>query len=219
MKPWRVLLGAAGCVLLMGQTVAAEGQRLTAYERSQGWRYLFDGESLSDWHGYQMNKVPPNWQVVEGVLTSGGGPALVSAEDFSDFELLFDWKVSAGGSAEVYFRANEDGAAPGESGLLMQLAGPGVKMAGNGGLTEPFRDITLQPDVWYRGKIVVFGNQVEHWISGDRMLNYMIDSPDWRTTVAGSGFKDFKGYGLDRAGRIVLAGRSVIFKNIKIKKL
>jgi len=218
MQTWRVLLGTAG--LLLGfQLAAAEAPRLTAYERSQGWRYLFDGESLSDWRGYQMSKIPPNWQIVEGALTSGGGPALVSEGEFTDFELVFDWKVSAGGSAEVYFRVDEDGAAPGESGLVMQLAGSGVKMAGNGGLNEPMRNVALQPDVWYRGKIVVFGNHVEYWISGDQLLSYMIDSPDWRTAVAGSGFKDFKEYGLLREGRIVLAGRSVIFKNIKIKAL
>jgi hypothetical protein len=203
----------------MGQMMAAEGPRLTAYERSQGWRYLFDGESLSDWRGYQMNKIPPNWQIVEGLLTSSGGPALVSEGEFGDFELVFDWKVSDGGSAEVYFRVDEDGAAPGESGLLMQLAGAGVKMAGNGGLNEPMRNVTLQPDVWYRGKIVVFGNHVEHWISGDQLLSYMIDSSDWRTAVAGSGFNAFKEYGLLREGRIVLTGRKVIFKNIKIKAL
>jgi hypothetical protein len=218
MKTWRVLLGVAG-LLVAGQCSAAETARLTAYERSQGWRYLFDGQSLSDWRGYRLNKIPPNWQVVEGSLTSGGGPALVSEMDFKDFELVFDWKVSAGGSAEVYFHANEDSVAPGDSGPVMQLAGEGVKMAGNGGLTPPMRDITLQPDVWYRGKIVVFGNQVEYWISGDQVLRYLIDSPDWRAAVAGSSFKAVKEYGLATEGRIVLAGKDVIFRNIKIKPL
>jgi hypothetical protein len=218
MKTWRVLLGAAG-LFLAGQLGAAEAPKLTAYERAQGWRFLFDGRNLNDWRGYRMDLVPPNWQLVEGSMTSGGGPALVSEEEFKDFELVFDWKVSDGGTAEVYFRAHEDGGTPGESGPVMQLAGPGVKMAGNGGLAEPVRVITLQPDVWYRGKIVVFGNQVEHWISGDRMLSYLIDSPDWRAAVAGSEFKSYKGYGLERLGRIALAGKGVIFRNIKIKEL
>jgi hypothetical protein len=218
MKTWHVLLGAAGLVLA-GQLVAAEAPKLTAYERAQGWRYLFDGKNLNDWRGYRMDLVPPNWQIVEGSLTSGGGPALVSEEEFKDFELVFDWKVSAGGSAEVYFRLHEDGAVPGESGPVMQLAGEGVKMAGNGGLMEPSRAITLQPDVWYRGKLVVYGNQVEHWISGDRVLSYQIDSHDWRAAVAGSGFKDFKDYGLLTVGRVALAGKGVIFRNIKVKEL
>ncbi len=218
MKSRRGLIGAA-VLVLAGQLVAAEAPRLTAYERSQGWRYLFDGQSLSDWRGYRMDKVPPDWQVVEGSLTSGGGAALVSEEEFKDFELQFDWKVSDGGSAEVFFRVSEDGAQPGESGPVMQLAGAGVKMAGNGGLTEPLREIKLQPDVWYRGKIVVYGNSVEHWISGDRVLNYLLDSPDWRAAVAGSGFKAFKDYGRLPEGRIALSGKGVIFRNIKIKAL
>ncbi|MBI2497358.1 MAG: DUF1080 domain-containing protein [Opitutae bacterium] len=211
MKTWRVLLGAGG-LLLLSQLVAAETPKLTAYERAQGWRFLLDGRNLNDWRGYRMDEVPPNWQLVEGSLTSGGGPELVSEEEFKDFELVFDWKVSDGGSAEVYFRVNEDGAAPGESGPVMQLAGSGVKMAGNGGLTEPVRVITLQPDVWYRGKIVVFGNSVEHWISGDLMLKYMIDSPDWRAAVAAGAFKAYKDYGREQLGRIALAGRGVIFR-------
>ncbi len=218
MKTWRVFLGAAG-LALAGSLLAAEAPKLTAYERSQGWRYLFDGRSLSDWRGYRQNKIPANWQVVEGSLTSGGGTALVSNDDFKDFELVFDWKVSAGGSAEVFFHVSEDMASPGDSGPVMQLAGEGVKMAGNGGLSAPMRDITLQPDVWYRGKIVVFGNQVEYWISGDRVLTYQIDSSDWRAAVAASPFKAIKDYGLLGEGRIVLSGSGVVFRNIKIRAM
>jgi hypothetical protein len=60
---------------------------------------------------------------------------------------------------------------------------------------------------------------VEHWISGDQVLRYLVDSPDWRAAVAGSGFKAFKDYGLAPTGRLVLAGKGVIFRNIKIKPL
>lgn len=218
MKAWKVLLGATG-LLVAGQLHAAEAQRLTAYERSQGWRYLFDGQSLSEWRGYRQNKLPANWQVVEGSLTSAGGTALASVEDFKDFEIVFDWKVSAGGSAAVYFRGAEDAAEPGDSGPVMQLAGQGVTMAGNGGLNTPWREITLQPDVWYRAKILVFGNQVEHWVNGDRVLNYLIDSSEWRAAAAGSRFKALKDYGLLGSGRIVLAGSGVVFRNIKIRAL
>ena len=218
MKAWKILLGLTGFIGAV-QLMAADVVPLTAYERSQGWRYLFDGKSLSDWRGFHQNKVPANWQVVEGMLTSGGGTALVTAEDFKDFELTFDYKVSAGGSAEVFYRVDEDAASPGESGPVMQLAGDGVTIGGNGGLGKTWRDITFQPDVWYRGKITVFGNQVEHWVSGDRILTYMIDSPDWRAAVAGSRYKAFKDYGLLSAGRIVLAGSGVTFRSIKLKPL
>lgn len=218
MKVWKVYLGAAG-LMLAAHLNAAEPLKLTAYERSQGWRLLFDGRSLTDWRGYNQNKIPPNWQVVDGSLTSGGGTALVTTDDFSDFELQFDWKVSAGGSAEVYFHADDDIASPANSGPVMQLAGDGVLMAGNGGLIKPWREITLQPDVWYRAKISVFGYQVEHWINGDRVLSYVIDSTDWRAAVAGSRYKGLHEFALLRAGHIVLSGNGVIFRNIKVKSL
>lgn len=218
MKAWKATLAVSG-FLLAALLTAAEAPKLTAYERSQGWRWLFDGQSLSDWRGYQQNKVPPNWQVVEGSLTSGGGPALVSTDEFGDFEIILDWKVSAGGSAAVYFRADDDAKVPDNSGPVMQLAGAGALMAGNGGLTKPWREITLQPDVWYRAKISVFGNQVEYWINGDRVNGYTLDSADWRAALAGSRYKAVRDYGLLREGRIVLAGSGVIFRNIKIRAL
>ena len=218
MKAWKVFLGAAG-LLLAGQGSAAETARLTAYERSQGWRLLFDGSSMDDWHGYRQNKVPANWQVVDGSLAGSDGPALATTEDFKDFEIVFDWKVAAGGRAEVFYRAAEDAASPDESGPVMQLAGEGVAMGGNGGLTAPWRAITLQPDVWYRAKIMVFGYQVEHWINGDRVLSYLIASPDWRAAVAGSRYKAVRDYGLLSSGRVVLAGKDVLFRNIKIRAL
>jgi hypothetical protein len=216
MKAWQVL--AAGLLLAVSSAMA-DVTKLTALERSQGWRLLFDGESLSDWRGYRQNKIPANWQIVEGSLMSAGGTALVTNDDFKDFEVLFDWKVAAGGNASVHFRALDDAKSVAGSGPVMQLAGEGVVMAGNGGLNEPWRVITFQPDVWYRAKISVFGNQVEYWINGDRVQNYLLDSPDWRAAVAASAFKEFKEYGLLESGRIVLNGKDVSFRNIKIRAL
>src|SRR5262245_8805672 len=122
MKRWQAFLGVAGLVLA-GHLGAAEAPTLTALERSQRWRYLFDGESVSDWRGYRQNKVPANWQVADGSLTGGEGVALATTQDFKDFEIVFDWKVAEGGRAEVFYRADEDVAAVEDSGLVMQLAG------------------------------------------------------------------------------------------------
>ena len=65
----------------------------------------------------------------------------------------------------------------------------------------------------------MFGYQVEHWISGDRVLSYLIDSPDWRAAGAGSRYRAVRDYGLLSSGRIVLAGKDVLFRNIKIRAL
>ena len=60
---------------------------------------------------------------------------------------------------------------------------------------------------------------MEHWIDGDRVLTYMIDTPDWRAAVDKSRFKDVPQYGVHGEGRIVLAGRNASFRNIKIRPL
>ena len=208
----------AACALLGVTAVADERPKITAVERSQGWKFLFDGGSLSDWRGYAQNKVPKNWTVADGWLTTSGGTALVSEEEFKDFELLFDWKAEEGGVGEVYLRADEDSKEPGESGLLVELAG-GSGMGGNGGLTELWRTITPQPGLWHRTRVTVYGNQVEHWIDGDRVLTYTVGSSDWRAAVAGSRFKAIRDYGANREGRIVLSGKGASFRNIKVRPL
>jgi hypothetical protein len=192
--------------------------KITAHERSQGWRLLFDGRKLYDWRGYQQNKIPKNWSIVDGSLVTTGGTPLVSEADYRDFELVFDWKVQEGGSAEVFFRVDEDVDVPGNSGPVMQLAGPGVAMGSNG-LVAPTRAVALQPDVWYRTKIVVYGNQVEYFDGSDQLLSYMIDSADWRAAVACSRYHTFKQFGLLREGRLVLSGSNATFRNIKVKPL
>ncbi|MBI2515278.1 MAG: DUF1080 domain-containing protein [Opitutae bacterium] len=209
-------------VLALAVATLAAGSdavKLTALERSQGWRLLFDGVSAGDWRGYRANALPANWHVREQSLTGAAGLALASVEEYGDFELLFDWKVAPGGHGEVYFRVSEDGKTPEETGPVMELAGHGDKLAGNGGLNEPDRAITPQFDVWYRARITVYGKQVEYWINGERVAGFALGSPDWKRAVAGSRFKAFPDFGALPGGRLVLAGDGVAFRNVKIRAL
>jgi len=213
--PWLLALLAVALTASAG----AQPVRLTALERAQGWRLLFDGVSVSDWHAYGAGRVQANWQAVGGSLIGTPGVPLASAEDFEDFELTFDWKVEAGGRGEVYFRVAEDGGTPGETGPVMELAGHAGPLGGDGGLTPVSREVPPQSDVWYRARIVVYGQQVEHWINGELICSYGLESPSWRGAVAASGRKVSKDFGRLPAGRIVLAGDGVHFRNIKVKAL
>ena len=218
MKAWKILLGAAGLALVTSG-FGAQALRLTAFERSQGWRLLFDGKALDDWRGYRQNKVPANWQAVDGLLVNSGGTPLISEEDYKDFELTFEWKVSDGGTGEVYFHVDEDAKNPDETGPVMQLAGHGDFIGANDGLTKFWREIPRQWDTWYQAKIVVFGYQIEYWINGEKVLTFLIDGKEWRSAVAGTRYQTFRDYGLLREGRIVLAGSGVTFRAIKVRAL
>src|SRR5687767_14554931 len=48
---------------------AADSNSLTATEKSQGWKLLFDGKSLNGWRGYKTEEVGAPWKVQDGVIT------------------------------------------------------------------------------------------------------------------------------------------------------
>lgn len=219
MNAWRQTVCVAGLVACA--VAVAQVNKITAYEKSQGWRLLFDGTTGLGWHGYKSRGMPANWRVADESLECGAesGPALVSDESYRDFELAFQWKIAAGGRAEVFFRMAEDASAPGETGPVFQLAGDGVECGGNGGLIRPWRETRIEPERWYRARLTVFGKQVEYWIDDSQISSYLIDGPEWRAAVAASRFAAWRDFGKLPDGAIALSGAGASFRNIRLKPL
>lgn len=213
LKRW---LAFAVLILLCANTDAAS-TRLTALERSQGWRLLFDGESLNDWRGFKTRGLPGNWHVRDGSLCGFAGPAIVSVEEFGDFELSFEWRVVRGGHGEVYFHVGEESTHPEESGPVMELAGHGAVAGTNSGLVKPERKVAAQFDAWQRARIVVFGDLAEYFIGGERVLSCVLGSAAWRDAVANSRFAAFPNFALYRRGAFALSGEGVEFRHIKVR--
>jgi hypothetical protein len=93
---------------------------LTAAEKAAGWRLLFDGKTLKDhWRQYtridtsatarpRVDTIPPGWDILDGhIVKSRTARDIVSREQFGDFELTFDWKLTVGGNAGVFYRTTE----------------------------------------------------------------------------------------------------------------
>ena len=88
---------------------------VTAQERgtpvppdSAGWKQLFDGRSLDGWRGYGMQSMPGGWAVEDGMLTRvGPGGDIVTVDEFTDFELILEWRVEEGGNSGIFYRAAE----------------------------------------------------------------------------------------------------------------
>jgi hypothetical protein len=62
---------------------------------------------------------------------------------------------------------------------------------------------------------------VEHWLNGNKCVEYQLGSPEWEAMVKKSKFKDYPGYGRAKSGPIGLQDHDheVRFRNIKIKSL
>ena len=87
---------------------------LTAAEEAAGWSLLFDGVSTDGWRGYGREDFPTGgWQVESGELvgqsTSGDmdGGDIITVAEFTDFELVFDFKVGPEGNSGIFYRVRE----------------------------------------------------------------------------------------------------------------
>ena len=82
---------------------------LTAAERAEGWRLLFDGTSLDAWRGYKQANVPAGWRVVDGTISKDRPVSdIVSKEEFGDFDLQIEWRIGDAGNAGIFYRGSEE---------------------------------------------------------------------------------------------------------------
>lgn len=204
---------------------------LTSQEKSQGWRLLFDGHLLDAWRGYHMDSMPSGWQVVDGTLTrTGAGADIITRDQFANFELVVDWKVSEGGNSGIMYRVTEAEEYSYETGPEFQVLDDARHPDGGSRLTSAGSVYGLYPapegvakpaGEWNHARIVVNGNHVEHWLNGVRMAAYELGSDDWKARVAASKFKQWPAYGTASRGHIALQdhGDLVSYRNIKIRVL
>lgn len=226
----RAMSFAASAVLLIG--CASASQSADQMSNSTGWRTLFDGTSMNAFRGYRSQTMPKGWSIVNGELTkSGSVEDLVTREKFGNFELSFDWKLGPGGNGGVMYRVTEEYDHPYWSGPEYQLLDDARHPDGKSRLTAAGADYALYPspagvvkpaDQWNSSLIVVQGNHVQHWMNGQKLLEYDLLSPDWAAKVKASKFGAWPNYGRATSGYIAIQGDHdgvLAMRNIKIREL
>ncbi len=75
-----------------------------------GYRPLFNGRNLDGWEA-EGGSAESCWSVQDGLLVCSGqkGPWLRSAEEFGDFDLRLEYRLSTGGNSGIYVRVPKDG--------------------------------------------------------------------------------------------------------------
>jgi len=240
----RLSLCALAAVLAcsVNAKVADEARKpntLTKAEKQAGWKLLFDGKTTAGWRGYKMDKMPPGWEVIDGALVrvrggaggkgAGGGDDIVTTGEFDNFDLELDWKVVRKGNSGVLYHVSEEPItswhyAP-EVQILDNSAYPTRDKRQLAGacydLYAPAKDVTKPPGQWNRLRILVNGAHVEHWMNGEKIVEYELWSDDWNQRVANSKHKSQAKFGTFRKGLISLQEHSdrVEFQNIKIRPL
>jgi hypothetical protein len=224
---------------LTAEEKAAGWRLLWDGKSTDGWRSA-KSESFPK-RGWEMN------DGVLTVLASGGaesaaGGDIITRERFSQFELVLDFKITekANSGIKYFCQPNLDpitgtgaktatGSAIGlEFQILDDARHPDAKQGRDGNRTIGSL-YDLIPAVaakkvnpigdWNTARVVVRGSHVEHWLNGEKVLEFERGSPAFRDLVARSKYKTIPGFGEWADGHILLQdhGDRVSFRNIKLR--
>ena len=195
------------------------------------WRSLFDGKTLKGWHVFKKPGSTTGWEVVDGAITRvGAGADIVTDEQFANFELELEWKIAPGGNSGIMFRVDETGQQTYTTGPEMQVLDDARHADGKSRLTSAGAAYGLYPspagvvkpaDEWNKVRLVVNGAHVEHWLNGQKVVEYELWSPDWEAKVKASKFAEWPGFGRGKTGHIALQdhGDRVAYRNIRVRVL
>jgi hypothetical protein len=200
---------------------------------------LFDGKSFAGWHGFNKTGEIKNWMIEDGAMVCLGaapdahGGDIVSDRDYANFELSWDWKVSKGANSGVMYHVVEDAKykAPYETGPEYQVIDDigfpekledWQKAGSDYAMYTPNNKKSLKPvGEWNTAKIVFNKGHVEHWLNGEKIIEFEAWSDDWNKKRHEGKWKDYPGYGAAKTGKIALQdhGNKVYYKNIMIREL
>ena len=207
---------------------------------NDGWIVLFDGSSMENWRGYLSETAPEEWTIEDGTLafTPGeeGGKNIISKEQYTNFVLSLEWKISEGGNSGIFWGVHEDSkfgevyqTGP-EIQVLDNERHPDAKVNGKlhqaGALydmIEPSEDVVNPAGEW--NLCVISINQDKNLgsvtLNGTQIVSFPLHGEEWDAMVANSKFKDWEGFGKYRTGHIAMQdhGDKVWYRNIKLKNL
>jgi hypothetical protein len=218
--------------------------KLSEREIKEGWKLLWDGKTTNGWRGAKLTTFPEGgWVIKDGILSTletGGGESaaagdIVTVDKYKNFELIVDFMYTPRANSGIkYFVDTDLNKGAGSSiGCEYQILddkqhpdaiegiGGNRTLAGLYDLIAPLPKRDNGAGQWNRATIIVNGYHVEHWLNGQKTVEYERGNDAWRALVAKSKYKVWPNFGEVSEGYILLQehGNAVSFRNIKIREL
>lgn len=209
------------------------------FHGKNGWITLFDGKTLNGWHTYGKTGVVGGWKADDGTIhldaASKGkeGGDLITDEEFGDYDLKLEWKISPKGNSGIIIFVHEDPAQYKQT----YNTGPEMQVLDNDGhpdgkihkhragdlydliasSSEPVKPV----GEWNQVEIISKKGKLDFFLNGTHIVSTTMWDDSWKQLIANSKFKNMPNFGTFRQGHIALQdhGHDVWFRNIMIKKL
>ncbi len=230
-----------------------ESQKVKTSNVTEEWTSLFDGKTFNGWHQYNGGSIGMEWAVEKGIMVfnpegnrnyGDGGRNIVTDNEFTNFILSIEWKVSEAGNSGIFWGVKE-GKEFGEP----YLTGPEIQILDNerhpdalenpkyhqaGALydmVQPTSDVCNPAGEWNHVLLTVDHNSNKGSVvlNGTEIVTFAVHGPEWDSLIKASKFgnKEASNYeeapkfGTFRTGKIGLQDHEdqVSFRNIKIKEL
>lgn len=214
---------------------------LTAQEKKEGWKLLFNGRDLTGWHAYGGKEIGSAWQTGQGEVkldvpvragnkAKNGGDIVTDEIIKGDFEFKADWKVTKSANSGIFFFVTEDAEHKNmhDTGLELQVTDNGIyegakentHRAGDffGVANARLREINPVGE-WNQVHFVIRKNKLTVLLNGFMVQEHDLTGTDWKQRIGASGLKNAPiGKGIF-SGKIGLQdwGSTVSYRNIKIK--
>jgi len=234
MKLARLPLIALATVLVLNSTAlgAAQLNALTDAEKQAGWKLLWDGRTLHGWRSFKKSGPPlSGWEIKDGVLTcvaGGKGGDLITDQTFDNFEFSWEWAMPPKSNNGIkYFITEERKDAVGHE---YQMIDDSLVKDHAESSTAAFY-LVVAPDPakkkvkpfggWNSSRVLVRGNHVEHWLNGEKVVEYECGSEVIMEKVKQTKFKTAEGFGRKIQGHLLLTYHNdeASFRNLKVREL
>ncbi|WP_420146881.1 3-keto-disaccharide hydrolase [Spirosoma sp.] len=234
-----ILLAGITCADLQAQAL----NTLSAQEKKEGWKLLFNGQNLNGWHRYNGKGAPSSWRIEQGVLhldvpktatdkPRDSGDLITDAVFSGDFEFKAEFKIEKNTNSGFFFFAQEAPQYPKIYSTAMEvqvgddaLYQKAVEHPHSSGDIFGIADVRMQEPQplgsWNKVNVMLKKNKLTVTMNGYVVQEHDLTSADWKQRIANSKLKDTP-FGKGKySGHIGLQdwNTSVWFRNIKIRTL
>jgi len=230
-------------IILSGLCInlSAQSNSLTAQEKQDGWKLLFNGKNLQGWHSYLLGKAGKAWQVKDSTIALNKDAQsvnedfadLTSDEEFENFDLKLEFKTDTCANSGVMFYVHESPEYKNawETGPEMQIddviCGPDhlSKMNRAGTLYDLFAvdsEYVSVANTWYEFEIKADKGHLQMFEDGHKVIDTFMWNDQWKALIAACKFNEMPNFGTFTKGHIALQGSEmgkIWFRNIRIKIL